>query len=455
MKTQNEIESSIVQAFGALQTKIKSFSVGTVIRSLITAISAVVAEVWNDLVITTRKIFWTTAQASDLDALATEEGLVRLGANAAQSIVVFRGRFVTGTSSSIGAGYLEDNTQNFTPNDFINGKWILIDHTGAQFPILSNTNIRILVTGNPGGGAYFVLPKVLAGTVINSSINGLGYTTQTDVIVGAENLPFEGLSGAISIGSATIVTCQQSGSAGQSPANSLTILSPAINGVTSVTNPVPTNPRTGLDQETDEQLRARRKALIAQLSVDTQAFYEGLAIEANANVLRAVAQRDPTTSGVKVIVASRNGAAFSGGDLTAIADYITARTRSFDTIAVVNMILTEITVSFTCTVKPGVNVLAFYVKVADAIANILDYSQWDFNTTLIDDTLLEAILQLSDLADLSIPTFIMSGTYDGGSPMIATINFTNSLPQFVHLKITELSTSTTIDLAVNQLPIAI
>lgn len=60
----------------------------------------------------------------------------------------------SGTSTSVGAGFLEDNTKTFDVDAFKG--YILIDSTAAEFPILSNTAIRINVTGNPAAGAYTV-----------------------------------------------------------------------------------------------------------------------------------------------------------------------------------------------------------------------------------------------------------------------------------------------------------
>ena len=91
MKTQKNIEQDLIQEFVARTNKVTNFVKGSVIRSLFTAVAAVVAEVWNDVVINKRRMFTETAVGADLDLIASRRGITRLGASKAAAIVVFEG----------------------------------------------------------------------------------------------------------------------------------------------------------------------------------------------------------------------------------------------------------------------------------------------------------------------------------------------------------------------------
>ncbi len=455
MKTQKEIEKEVIQYFGSLQDKITSFGIGSVIRAIFTSVSAVLAEIWNDLNITTRQLFWSTATGVDLDRLGEEEGIVRLGETYAHSICVFKGEYITGTSTSVGTGFLEDNTKSFTTNDFINGQWVLIDSDSIVFTITGNTSIRINVNGNPSSGNYYVLPKLPIGTIVRSATSGLGYITQEEVLVGASNLNLWGLSNSIDLGSRSIVVCQVPGSVGKAFANDLTVLSPAINGILSVTNPVPAGFNTGLDAESDDQFRARRKQYINLLNVDTQAFFEALAIAANSNVLRSIAKLDTETGNIIIYVLNRTGGLFSSNELSAIKEYIELHAKSFITANVYNMVMTDIYVQYECTLKPTMTLQDHYVNVADAIASYLDFSRWEINKVLYDDNIADIILNEPTILDLDLLSLIVSATKNGVPVGTSTITFEDSLPRLARLKVKDKTTDIVYDLVLNQHSISI
>ena len=453
MKQQTEIEQDLIQKFLSLQDKVTAFVMGSVIRGIFVSLAISIGEAWHDLTQNQRKLFFDTAKGTDLDRLAEESGLTRLGATSATAILVFNADVETGTSTSVGTNFLTDTTKSWTVDDFINGTWILHDAGGTEFTVTANTSNTISVVWTPVACVYYIMPKVPSGTVVKSSVSSVGYATQEDVIVGKRNPALLGQSQSISLGNRTLAVADRSGNAGSSPANAINLLSPTINGVTSVTNPVPTQPRTSLDAESDDQLRERCRGAVNLLNEGTQAFYERLAMQADANVMRAIARKDSSTDGVKVFLASRNGAAFTGGQLATIKAFIEARQRAFDTATAVNMDMTDIFVSFTTVLMPGATLVGAYVKAADAIGNFLDYATWLVETKVVDDDILAELKKLAELKDIDLATFSVTATKAGNPAGSGTITLSDSLPRFARLKITNQETAEVKDLVLEQLAV--
>jgi hypothetical protein len=455
MKQQRDIEKELIQIFVTLQAKVTNFVIGSVIRSFFTAISASAAEIWNDLLTIQRTLFWTTAKGSNLDYLGQESGLTRLAATEAETIVVFSGEFITGESTSVAVNTLTDTLKTWVVDNFINGTWILMDNNFTEFVITANTVNSVTINGTPAAGTYYILPMVPANTIVRNSISNIGYVTQWDVIVGKDNLPLAGQSSSTSLGSRTIAIAEIAGSTGVSQANTITVISPAINGITGVTNPIPTQPRTGLDAETDSQYRDRKKNIISQLNIDTQAFYEAQATMSNANVLRTIAEKNFSTDGVKILVRSRNAADFTQQELDNIAGNVEIYSRSFEPVTVENMVMTDITISFIAVLKTGVTLQSAYVQAADTIANFIDYALWDYDKILTDDDVIEQLLKITDIQDIDLSSFSLTAQKDGQPAGSGSITFIKSLPRFARLAITNSTDSELLDYTVSQSAIKI
>jgi hypothetical protein len=450
IKTQKDIENDLTQAFAALQRKVTGATLGQVIRAIFIAVSGVFAEAWNDLNALRRQRFWMTSQGSDLDYLGQEEGLQRYGSTFASTIIVVQGQVATGASTATGNGFLTDANQNFVVNNFTNGTWILLDSLGNKYPIIGNTTTTISVDGTPASGIYYILPVLPAGTTVQSSATGAAYTTQTDVIVGLQNPNLLGQSQSISLGDRTVVIAQAAGSAAAAQANTITILSPAINGIVSITNPVATQPVAGLDGETDSQFLARRQSINNLLDITTLAFYEALAQYVDSDVLRCIAQKDPTTGGVILTLVSRSGAFLTDTELANIATLVYNQSRAFDTVTCVNMVLTDISVSISSVMQPGTVLANTYVETADTLADLMDYSAWDPSNTLDADAVLVALKNISDYQDIDLTTFTLTATKGGNPAGSETISFNNSLPRLARLRIINSVTNETLDYVLQQ-----
>jgi len=446
MKTQKQINIDLTKLVVALQDKVTNFVSGSVMRGILSSIAASISEIWFDLVQTKRNLLWDTARGEYLDRLAAESGMIRKGPITANVILVANAAVESGTSTDIGEGYLTDTTKTWTQNQFKIGTWVLIDSLAVEFSIDSNNENTIYVTtGTPSSGKYYVMPVIPEGTIIRSAVSGVGYTIVDRIVVGKDNPALLAQTKAICLGNRSLAVASIEGMAGAAGANTITVVSPPIPGVTNITNPVPTQPRTGLDEESDDQLRTRRRNILDILNQGTQSFYEGLAVAADENVLRAIARKDTDTGGIKVIVTSHSGLSFTDPELEAIKTYIEDNCRSFETITVVNMMLTDIFVNFKAYIRPGNTMNSVYSRTADVIANFLDYGSWNSDDDVRDDDILIEIKKVSAFRDIDLSNYSVTATKDGDPAGSGTIPLFESLPRFSRLKIINIETGEIID----------
>lgn len=435
MKTFREIESELIERFASLQNKVTNFVLGSVIRAILTTVAGKISEVWYDLNRIRRRLFLDTAMGEHLDALVAEVGMERKGSTTTSVVLVFNGSIESGASTDVGTNYLEDNTKSWTDDQFIDGTWILKDSNGTNYTVTGNTSIRITVNGNPASGQYYVLPVVPLDTVVRSSVSGVGFELKESVIVGDDNPELIGQTLSPFLGNRGVAESLITGSGASAGAHEINVLSPSIPGVTTVTNPFPTQPRTGIEEELDEQLRRRRRNFINLLNQGTQAFYEALAVEADIRVSRAIAKKDGSTGGVKLLIATRSGSTLESSELNSIASYVSDRARAFLTVTAVNMVMTDIFVSIDAVLRPGTSLQNLYIRTADRLANFIDYGRWDINRKLVDDELLVEIRKLRAYIDIDLSTFSVIATKDGQPAGSKNITFVDSLPRLARLRI--------------------
>lgn len=465
MKTQSQIEQAISQLFFSLQSKVTSYAKTSVIRAIIVSVSAVIADAWNEIVQIKRSLFWSTATGTDITNLGSEIGLSKYGAVSNSTIVVFSSAsIINSNSTSVGTNFLTDSTQTWVPNAYIG--WKLYDSAGTLFSISANTANTLTISGTPAAGLYYIFPVVPTSTGILSNISGVKYLTTSAVIVGLSNPVLLGKTASIALGNRAIATCTATGNEGKVQVNELTVFETTIPGVSAVTNPVPSQPRTSVDAESDDAFRQRASLMVASYDNGTQAFFESLAVRGNAKVLRSLAKKISLTDGVRIYVATRNGEELTDQELTDLATYIYDRSRAFDTIECQNMAMTDIFINYECALPSDVVFADYYTQVANAASDYLDYTVWNLNDIIIDDNVFEKIKGVNMNADIDLDTFSLSATKggageggigeipagsDAGSKRITLID---SLPRFARLKIKETVTNTIIDYVLSSYPIS-
>jgi len=173
MKNQKEILSDLSTDSIAAQDKITWFGKDGAFRGLLSAISFMLSELWNDIYQIKRKIQETTATGTDLEILAERKGITRSGATKSAAILLING--IAGT----------------------------------------------------------VIPK---DTVIVSSVSGEKYLTVNTITLGGQNPSIERPINSNSIGDIVIAESANTGSKTAVGIKELTEFETAIDGVTSVTN---------------------------------------------------------------------------------------------------------------------------------------------------------------------------------------------------------------------------
>ncbi len=453
MRTQKQIETGISQLFFSWQSKITTYAKGSSVRALIVAVSAFIFDLWNEVTQIKRKLFPSTAIGTDLDDLLSEHGTKRLEQVSLSTILVFgSNEIVKSNSTSVGLNYLTDTTQYWDINEHT-GK-ILYDSSTNEYTIVSNTSNTLVISGTPASGLYYIFPVVPVGTAILSNISGVKYLTTSEVIVGKSNPVLLARTNSIALGNRTIATCEQAGDEGRVQANELTVFETEIPGVSSVTNPLPSQPRSSVDSESDDAFRQRTAMLISSYDIGTQAFFESLAVRGNNKVLRSIAKKNILTDGVQIHIATRSGEGLSAGELTALATYIYDRSRAFDTVDCVNMVMTDIFVDLECALPPDITLEDYYNQVANALADYFDYSKWNTDDSIIDDDLLVIIKAIDTDVDIDLSTFMVEASKNSVFFDSKRIELIDSLPRFARLRIKDTILDETLDYVLNSYPIS-
>lgn len=86
---------------------------------------------------------------------------------------------LTGLSTSVGAGFLRDTSQNFTPGELSDR--ILVDSLGQRFVIVNNTTDLMSMSGTPAAGAYTVLQEFAGFLSPSSTVQGQFFYIDTFV----------------------------------------------------------------------------------------------------------------------------------------------------------------------------------------------------------------------------------------------------------------------------------
>jgi len=376
MKTHQQLEEELVREFVARQSVITYTGIGSSIRGYITAVALKLRELWNEVTQIKRKLFINTAESADLDILAEERGVTRLGATKAGAMLLF-----TGTLNTV----------------------------------------------------------ITANTVITDPTSNIGYKLQENVTIGGKNPNFV-IDGAINIANASIgdiawAECLIAGTNGNCQANSITQLS--LSGVTSVTNPSPA--QGGKDIESDDELRYRLKNYIKLLNQQTQQYYQALCKDLDSRVLRVLAQKDTSRpDGIKIIITTTSGVPLPQVDLDILSAQIKEKQRSFTEISCANIAFTLVSVSMRVKLKPIVGSTIdsekYFRDASAALAKYFDWSMWEYDKDISVDDVYIICQAVPQTDDIELSTFQINGS-NGSTILIGS----TSLPYFQSISITDIT----------------
>ena len=389
LKTRQEYEQQILGDIISNQTatpKVTLFKIGGALRALVISVSGVLADITNDILQFKRgRVLDTCAilldgTSADLDAYGSERGIARNGASASSAIVVFSG---------------------------------------------------------PDGT---VIP---AGTVLQTSgvAQTVNFTTLTAITLGSANPGIPGLT-SVGFGNAVLCASAITGAQANVPPNTITVISPAITGVT-CTNPLPA--RGGVDQESSVNYRERMRNHVNILAQGTEAFYEAAAQAFDPTVLRAFAEYDATTNGTKVVLLKNDGSAFDGTTLTNAATSIATKQRAAEPIACVNVTMVGLAIVVGgIQFKVGVDVATGYANIANALCDFIDWRTWAFGGMVRYFDIANIVSNAPGVAYINLSKLTVNGT-------LADISIpADSLPRLTGLSITTIDTSETVNYSLTQ-----
>ena len=369
IKTQPQLEQDLVQNVIAQSNDLTYFGRGGVVRSVLRALSGLLAEAYNDIVQTKRSMFIDLSTGADLDTIGARRGVPRRAASASSVILVFNGT--------------------------------------------ANTLIP-------------------AGTQVRSKMSNTIFQTMFDLVIADKNVDYAGEATDLSLADTVIAESLLPGSLSAVPANSITEMVVPIGDVT-VNNPAPSE--GGLDVESDASYRERLKSQISLLSQDTNDFYNALAMQANTDVLRAVATRLVGRREIVYLV-KNSGAPFQNAELVAIGSYMQSKTHALHPITGANLDFTLINITFSATLEQGATLADIQPRLASVISAYIDWRYWNQSDPVSYDQILSLILADPGIHSIDPDTYVLNGNV--GDVVIDA----NSLPRFAQLSITDLQDGT-------------
>ncbi len=341
LPTRQDLEARLIKSITASQSKVTYFGEGGVVRSIVAAIAMLLMEVYYFLYVSVRALFPSTATGADLDNLGAQLGVPRKTQNAASVVAVFSG-----------------------------------------------------ANGN----------TVPQGTRLQSTVNGLTYTVDQNLSLGAINPVFNGQAKSVFLGNAVTVTCTTLGSAGRTPANSLIMLD-SVSGTTGVVNPLPSV--SGDDDESDADYSVRLGDAVGQLAQGTQQFFEMTAANLDNRIAAVKAQKNPYGDGADIYLLSKSLAGFTDTELQGFASQIYSMQRAYNTVNVYNAGQQGFWVSLTVTLADGVTLARAFSEIADAVASVINPTA-GFGVTIRLEDLIAALQPIADFTVL-VQTLTLGG----------------------------------------------
>ncbi len=366
-----DIQNRIIQAIVSRTDKITYFGVGGVARAFVEAVSMAVEKMYYEMDRIERSLFFSTAVGSELDRLGGDVDMERAGA--------------------------------------------------------AVSGVDLLFQGTPA----ILVPQ---GTQVRSS-SGIIFETTKAITLG-RNPIMNGLSGSLSLGDSVGAVSTTTGEDANVPAFTVTELVNPIAGVSSVTNPAPA--QGGADTESDGVYRYRLIRRISSLEKGTQAFYEAAAQEATESwtkrAIRAIAAHGDAYRTVDVKLAANTGSGFTSGELDQIASYIQDLAPIDTVIVCSNITFTGINVYAEIKLSQGYTLQEVYRDVADALANYIDFSTWQWGEDVRNEELLSIVTGIDGIRDVATSTFEPDGDVEVSD---------QSLPKLTSLYLKDLDTGST------------
>lgn len=275
---------------------------------------------------------------------------------------------------------------------------LLGSRRGITRKTASKSSVVLLINGPAGT----IIPS---NTIVKSAVSQVQYKTLNGITLGTRNPNLLRPVESEILGDIVLAESLTTGSTSAVGVRELTQFETPIPDVT-VTNLTPSV--GGLDEETDEEYRARIKDYVALLNQGTQLFYETLAKETEPTVLKAKALYDPLKGGTKLYLVKNSFAEYSSGELTAIASSIYNGQRACSPVTCYNVTYLPITVSFTYERDSDYTQDSIYTAIAEGISEYV-VSKFGFAAELEYQDILNIIIDTPGVEKLNLNSLTVNG----------------------------------------------
>jgi uncharacterized phage protein gp47/JayE len=406
--------------------------------------AAGVAEIGQQLYVALlRRTTLLGAQGEFLSQVMQEHGVERLKTSNAKLLLVVKPETTTVTAVTTGATDLievEDSGGFDVGMDMVirSADGSDSEATGAIIAITSGTGpnsgdeLEVATLTNsysPGSENVEVLARITlaADTLVNTE-DGVQFGLTESVTTGAANPVLSGEGSAVGLLDRVWCEAVSAGSSGNVQAYSVTDLAIGVDGIAAVYNPEPAT--GGEDVEADYAGRRRAAQWGAAASQETELWLGAIANAADERVLRAIRDSDTSVARtMKAKVLQRNGSSFTAAELTAIEEYLEARTRAGLEVSLSNVSLTSVEIEAEITLAPGFTLQEVYRSMASRLATYLDWRRWTFGNDVEEADLIVLVRQTTGVQSLTTETFTPLadvGVADDSLPVLARLSLTDT-----------------------------
>lgn len=383
------------------------------------------------------------ASGDALTEVAEENGAQRLGGSRAVVLVIVR-PWSARVTAITGSMVEVDDSSKFEVGDSI--RIVSADGSNTEiaeiFAISTATgpnggdelDVGLVVNSYSGSTSVLLRRTLTAGTVFTST-SGVSFESLEDVTVGDANPVMLGESASLALADKVLCEAVTRGSDGKIEALTISGLQTPDEDIRAASNPF--RGHGGTDEESDFELKFRATHGWQLCAQETSAQLEALARIGNNRVLRAFPEPSDAISTVRIRVLTRAGGGLSASAREALGRFMSQRLRSTYAVEVLNLEATAVEVEADITLTPGSGtpqqrLEATWRKVADRLANYLDWRKWPEEEAVDEAKLLAIVRNTPGVASLQTSTFEPAADIE-----IAAA----SLPMLTRLVLRDLSSS--------------
>jgi len=209
--------------------------------------------------------------------------------------------------------------------------------------------------------------------------------------------------GSEGLGASVLAQCTTAGAITNVPENTINKLVIPINGVESVTNPLPAH--YGVDEESDEEYRYRIKYQISILNKTTEAFIAEACKEIIPDICRIFVEKAIGENVINIYTITRNNTYLNTTQKEKIKNYLNDKWLILPQIKLLDLPITSVNIYMRVRPMAGYTLADVFVSVADALIEYLDFRTWVLGEDVDSDDILQICLNNEKIEDIDVSNF--------------------------------------------------